>query len=217
MTSILNIIKRYWLYLPMLFISPLGYFLGSYFEGSATLPGNMASYICVISLFFLPFVVSTLFVFIFKGKWFIRILIFISIFIAQCGLISITPPEVAAEMMGIAHRLSFEFPPDQIRDCANHLRQKHRDGTLKEVQRGNYSDVLMSDNAIIIDDSELPVSLRGRFVGVYIRSGLTSPDDVVVFALGMQKGIICDNRKYVSEFYFHSMGDGVHAYRFQRL
>jgi hypothetical protein len=38
----------------------------------------------------------------------------------------------------------------------------------------------------------------------------------VVFSLGNERGIICDNRTYVSGFFEHSMAEGVHAYRYMR-
>lgn len=221
MDSYLNFIRRYWYFLPLLCFSPIGNFLGSYLEGAEMLSKKLAFYISAISLFILPFVVSFLLIFIIKAKWFVRVLLFGCFLIAQFFLQFMVPAGATAEMMGIAYHLGQEFQPNLIRECADQLRQKKIAHTLKVIPRGTYTDCLIDQNAQFVDESELPNALHGRFVRVYIRPSFTaqdykSSDDVVVFALDWNKGIYCNDRKYMSCFNVYSIADGVHAYRFQR-
>ena len=120
-------------------------------------------------------------------------------------------------MMGIAHRLRSEFSCDELRDCANRIRQKFQDGTLKTSPREKDDGFVVAPDALVVAEAELPESLRGRFKEVFIQPRSDSREYQVVFALEKSKGIMCDNRKHLREFFFCSMADGVHAYRYQRL
>ena len=123
-------------------------------------------------------------------------------------------------MMGTAHRLRREFPPDQIRACADSLRRKFHEGTLATSQVAKDPDVMhymLSETAVVVVDAELPESLRGRFRRVFIQRPPNSDGEEVMFALGDNTGIVCDSRKYVRDFWVCSMAEGVHAYRYQRL
>ena len=75
----------------------------------------------------------------------------------------------------------------------------------------------MSAKAVLVDDLELPVQLRGRFARVVIEPDQDSGEQRVYFSLDERTGIVCDNRTQVREFFVCSMADGVHAYRYQRL
>ena len=210
--------RRCLFFLPLLGLAPLGHFLGSYLGGAGILSGGIGFLVSAASMFILPWVISALFVTIAKTAWPIRISLFIFTFVVQAILlVMVVPAGATSEMMGIAHRLRREFPPDRIRDCADHLRQKHRDGTLAVKVGDKGHNFLMSTSAVIVDDSELPASLRGRFDCVFIQQGRVTDDEQVVFALPERTGIICDSRKHVSEFFVYSIADGVHAYRYQRL
>ena len=208
--------KRALLFLPLLGLAPLGYFLGPYLQGSGVLPCGSGFIIGGASMFLLPFAVSALFLTIGKVVWPIRVSLFICALLVQAALLlTAVPPAAVSEMTGIALRLSREYPPDQMRNCATQLNQKRRDGTLKQKDRG--PSFLMSEHAMSVDDSELPVSLRGRFSHVFIQQDPATGGEQVFFSLGERDGIVCDNRKRVKELFVCSMAEGVHAYRYQRL
>jgi hypothetical protein len=84
--------------------------------------------------------------------------------------------------------------------------------------RGKYPSYPMLESAVVVADSELPDSLRGRFQRVFIQHYQNTHDEQVFFALNeqMHKGIICDSRPYVSDFGERSIGESVHAYYYQR-
>jgi hypothetical protein len=120
-------------------------------------------------------------------------------------------------MMGIAHRLKTEFNADELRHCAEIVRQKFRDGTLATRARSNDDHFIVGPSALVVLDSELPVSLRGRFKQVYIQKVPDSDVEQVIFALEPARGILCDGRKDVREYFACSIADGVEAYRYQRM
>src|SRR5262249_31795971 len=152
-----------------------------------------------------------------KAAWPVRVLLFIGALVAQGVLFTVIPAGATSEMMGIAHRLRGEFPPDQIRTCAATLRQKEHDGTLTVRHGDKGQSFVMSEKAVLVDDSELPTSLRGRFERVFIEPDQDAAEQRVYFSFDERTGIICDSRKNVREFFVCSMADGVHAYRYQRL
>ena len=210
--------KRCLLYLPLLGLAPLGYFLGSYLEGTGILPGGVGFLTSAASMFILPGLVSALVLAIPNTKAGIRTSLFFCSLVAQAVLLGTDVPAAAtSEMMGIAHRFRREFPPDQVRDCAALILQKHRDRAFGLKVGDRAQSFLVSESAIIVEDAELPASLRGRFKGVFIQQGSAAGGEQVVFALGERTGIICDGRKRVSEFFVYSMAEGVHVYRYQRL
>jgi hypothetical protein len=203
--------------LPLLGLAPLGHFLGFYLEGAGFLPRGVGFCFSAASVFVLPWVVSA-FIVLPRFKGAIRIVLFVCVLVAQGVLLfTIVPPGVTCEMMGIAYRFRRELPPDQLRACADNLRQKLRDGTLVVSDRGEYDGFPASMTAKIVADAELPVSLRGRFQRVFIQQDPVTGDEQVIFALERLKGIICDRRKHVKEFFVYSMAPGVHAYRYQRI
>jgi hypothetical protein len=126
----------------------------------------------------------------------------------------VVPPGATCEMMGLTRRLRHEFSPDQICDCADQLRRKFNAGTLARSDK-HTDDYSVSEFAFVVRDSELPASLQGRFERVFIQKDPSTSEEEVLFALGRQWGIMCDNRKNVHEDYFYSMADGVEAYRYE--
>ena len=210
--------KRVLPFLPLVCLSPLGYFLASYYDGAGILPRGSGFLISAACMFLLPWIVSAAFAALAKTTWAVRTALFICTLVAQPVLLfAFTPPSATSEMMGIAHRLRREFPPDEMRACAAGLREKERDGTLAAKPAGKDRSFLMSENAVLVEDSELPVSLRGRFQRVFIQPDHDSGERQVYFALDERTGIVCDSRKDVREFFVCSMGDGVQAYRYERL
>jgi hypothetical protein len=170
-----------------------------------------------LSMLLLPWVVAALF-FMARVAWPIRVSLFIGALVAQGVLMfTVVPAGATSEMMGIAHRLRREFPPDQMRTCATSVRQKKHNGTLVVRQTEKDNSFLMSPMAVLVDDSELPIELRGRFQRVFIEPDHDTGEQRVYFALDERTGIVCDSRKGVREFFVCSMADGVHAYRYQRL
>ncbi len=210
--------KRCLLCLPLLGLAPLGTFLGEYLSGAGALPEGIGFLASAASMFILPWIVAALFLARPKTKAAIRVLLFIGALVVQGVLLfAIVPAGSTSEMMGIAHRLRREFSVDELRDCANHLRHKFRDGTLGVSTREKDDDFTVGQSAVVVLDDELPDSLRGRFLRVFIQKPPATGDEQVVFALDKIRGIICDSRKHVHEFFVYSMADGVQAYRYQRL
>jgi hypothetical protein len=160
--------KRCLLCLPLLTLAPLGYFLGSYLDGAGVLPGGVGILISAGSMFILPWLVSVLFVVLPKTTWSIRrALVLCALLVQGFLLFTVVPAGATSETMGFAHRLRQEFLPSELRDCAAHLRQKRRDGTLTLADKAKTRSFLMWETAVIVADSELPVSLRGRFQRVF--------------------------------------------------
>ena len=209
--------RRALLFLPLLGLAPLGHFLGSYLDGAGVLPRGSGLLLSAASMFLLFWGVAALFLTI-RVAWPIRVSFFIGAFVVQAVLMfTIVPAGATSEMMGIAHRLRRDFPPDQMRACAASIRQKEHDGILAVGQGDRDSSFLMSESAVIVDDSELPLQFRGRFERVFIQPDRDTGEQRVYFSLDVRSGIICDSRKHVREFFVCSMADGVHAYRYQRL
>jgi hypothetical protein len=209
--------RRAFLLLPLLALAPLGHFLGSFLDGAGVLPGGSGILVSAASMFLLPWAVAALFLTV-RVAWAIRVSLFIGALVAQGVLLfTVVPAGATSEMMGIAHRFRREFPPDQMRGCAASLRQKQQDGTLAFRQAGKDHVFLMSETAVLVDDSELPMQLRGRFEHVFIQPDRDTGEQRVYFSLDEGTGIVCDSRTDVREFFVRSMADGVHAYRYQRL
>jgi len=206
------------LFLPLLGLAPLGYFLGSYLDGAGILPRSSGFLISAASMFLLPWVIAALFLTIRKGAPSLRTSLFICALLVQAVLLfTVVPPAATSEMMGIAHRLRGEFSPEELRGCADHLRQKFHDGTLEASVRNKDDHYIVAPSAVVVADGELPNSLRGRFQRVFIQKATYTGEEQVVFALGQDRGIICDDRKDVHEFFIYSIADGVEAYRYERL
>jgi hypothetical protein len=209
--------RRALLFLPLLGLAPLGHFLGSYLDGAGLLPHGSGFFFSAASMFLLPWLIAALFLTV-RVAWPIRVSFFVGALVAQ-GVLMFTavPAGASSEMMGIAHRFRRDFPPDQMQVCAASLRQKQHDGTLVVRQRDIGHTFLMTEKATLVDDSDLPVLLRGRFERVFIQPDRDTGEQRVYFALDERRGIVCDSRKDVREFFVCSMADGVHAYRYQRL
>jgi hypothetical protein len=208
--------KRALQLLPLIGLAPLGTFLGEYLDGAGVLAHGTGFPISAGSMFVLPWLVAALFT-LAKVAAPIRVLLFVGALVTQ-GVLMFTfvPPGVTSEMMGIARHMRREFQPEQMRACAVNLRQKAHDGTLVIRQGAKGESVSMSQSAVIIDDSELPVNLRGRFELVFIQPDRDGSEQVC-FSLDEGTGILCDSRKHVREFFVCSMAEGVHAYRYLRL
>ena len=210
--------KRVLFLLPLLALSPLGYFGASYLDGTGALPGGSGFLVSAVCMFILPWAVSALFVVVAKTRPPLRVVIFISTLVAQPALLfAFTPPAATSEMMGIAHRLGLQFSARQLYDCADQLRSRFQAGTLPTSKRGKEDHFMVAQDAAVVPDTELPVSLRGRFQKVFIQKAPTTGGWQVIFALGPDRGIVCDSRTVVHEFFTYSIADGVHAYRYQRL
>jgi hypothetical protein len=216
--------KRCLLCSPLLVLAPAGWCLGYYVEGTGLLPYHFGTLVSAASLVFLPWVISAVFLLMPKVKWAIRIPSFVCALVVQCmslvAVQNVPPPN--STMRGISHRLRREFSSAQlreIRDCADHLRQKFHDGTLavSAPHKDDYGYCGLTESAVVVADTELPAALRGRFSRVFIQKMRETGKEQVVFALGQTKGILCDLRKEVHDTSADSMADGVHAYQCERL
>ena len=209
--------RRAALFLPLLGLAPLGHFLSAYLAGAGIFSRANDFLVGAACVLLLPWLVAALFLTIGRLRWPVRIILFIGALLLQAALFMVIPAGATSETMGLAHRLRREFSPDQMRECAARLRQKHRDGTLVRRQAEKSRLFWLFQDAMAVDDSELPASLRGRFAGVFIRGDSALGEQEVSFALGDRTGIVCDSRKDVREYFVCSIADGVHAYRNERL
>lgn len=208
--------RRAFLFLPLLGLAPASYFLGSYLDGAGVLPGGSGPFISLASVLLLPWVIAALF-FTVKIARPARVLLSMAALIVQGVLVfMVAPSGAASETMGLAHRFRREFPPDQMRACAASLRQKAHDGTLVARKVGKSCGFPMSDEDVLVDESELPIPLRGRFLQVFIQTDADSGEPRVYFAIDEHTGIVCDTPKNRRSFSVCPMANGVCAYRYLR-
>jgi hypothetical protein len=211
-------LKRYLLCLPLLGVAPLFYFFGFYFGGAGFIPENFGFISSAASMFIFPWAIAALCVIVSKAKQPSRVVLFVGALIVQGVLLfALVPPGTTCQTMGFAHRLKGEFNADELRGCAELVRQKFHDGSLQTHARSKDDHFIVGPSALVVSDSELSTSLRGRFQRVYIQKLPDRDVEQVIFALGTDRGILCDRRKDVREFFMCSIADGVQAYRYQRL
>lgn len=75
----------------------------------------------------------------------------------------------------------------------------------------------MKKRHLILFESELPESLRGRFSYVALqRSDEEGDTTEVAFALNAREGIVCDSKLRRKNFFYYSLIPYVHAYRLER-
>jgi hypothetical protein len=207
--------KRSLFCIPLLGLAPLGYVLGSYLSGLGTISWHAGYIIASLSMFVVPLLVSIVFVMFCKTGWIGRTILFVVVLFIQEGvfLLPIVPSRATAELMGIAQRLRREFSPDQLRDCADQLRTKFHAGTLKLGNRGDGRDYFpVMDSTVVVEDAELPGSLRGRFQRTFILTDPSISNQLVIFALDHETGIICGNLVPVPDWAY-PIADGVEAYQ----
>ncbi|SRR6266480_2484647 len=210
--------SRTLLCLPLLGIAPLACFFGEYLRGAGVLPEGLGFFTSAVGMFLLPWGVAALISIIPKTKRAIRVLLFAAALVVQgVLLLFVVPPGATSQMIGIAHRLRHQFSVNELRSCAAQIRQKFREGTLAISPRDKDDHFMVAQDAMVVSETELPSSLRGRFERVFIQKSPVTADEQVVFALGRTAGIVCDSRKDVHEFFVYSLADGVQAYRYQRL
>ena len=191
----------------------MGYFLGSYLSGLGTISWYAGYVIASLSYLLVPLLVPIVFVILYKARWIRRVILFIVVFYVQASVFVFVPSRATAELMGMAHRLQREFSPDQLRDCADQLRTKFHAGTLK---LGNSADGLdyfpvLDTNGVVVD-TELSASLHGRFQRTFILTDPSTTNELVVFALDHETGIICGNDVPTPD-YAYRIADGVEVYQ----
>lgn len=205
--------KRFLPYIPLLCLAPLGYFLGSYLSGLGTISWYAGYVIATLCYLLVPLLVPILFVILYKANWIRRVILFIAVLFVQESVFFFVPSRATAELMGIAHRLQRDFSPDQLRVCADQLRTKFHAGTLK---LGNSADGLdyfpVLDTNVVVEDTELSASLRGRFQRTFILTDPVTTNELVIFALDHDTGIICGNDVPMPD-YAYRIADGVEAYQ----
>lgn len=208
--------RSYLFCIPLVSLGPLGYFFGAYARGLGLLNWNVGFLISAFSMLLVPLVVSTIIAILCKTGWIRRILIFaVALSIQECCfLFHVVPPAATSELMGITHRLQNEFSVYQLHDCSNELLQKFHGGVLKHVSRGNDNYFPIVDSAIIVDDSDLPISIRGHFQRVFIQPDPFTGDYVVIYAVDHETGIIFGNELRLPE-YAYPMGDGLETYHYE--
>ena len=217
--------KRLLMYLPLLGLPVLVCFIGPYLDGLGVLSG-FGVLISLAGFLLLPCVISALFVtLVKKAHWAVRTTLFICTLVIQFFLlINFHARVYPVILLGTVTRFRHEFPPDQIRDCANQIRQKYSTGTLIAGERPNKEPggpiFFYSPSAVVVSERELPASLRGRVKLVFIRKDDATDHTNVWFAVSNLSGIICNDRTNSPDdgHYGDSclMADGVWAYRCDR-
>jgi hypothetical protein len=201
--------------IPLLGLAPLGYFLGSYLSGLGTISWWTGYVIASLGMFVVPLLVSSVFVICCKTGWIGRTILFIVVLFIQESifLCPVVPGRATAELMGIAHRLQREFPPDQLRDCADRLRTQFHAGTLKRGKEGDGGNYFPADDsAVEVADTELPASLRGRFQRVFILTDPAISNELVIFAFDHETGIVSGNLVPMPNWAY-PIADGVDVYQ----
>jgi hypothetical protein len=206
--------KRFLFCIPLLGLAPLGYFLGSYLSGLGTISRYAGYVIASLNFFLVPLLVPIVFVILYKANWIRRIILFIVVLFIQESVFFFVPPRATAELMGIAHRSQSEFSSNQLRDCADQLRTRFHAGTLK---LGNSADGLdyfpvLGDTNVVVEDTELPTPLRGRFQRTFILTDPSTTNELVIFALDHETGLICGNDVPVPD-YAYRIADDVEVYQ----
>lgn len=205
--------KRLLPYIPLLALAPAGYFLGSYLSGIGTISWDAGYVIATLSYLLVPFLVPIVFVILYKASWIRRVILFIVAFYVQASVFVFVPSRSTAELMGMAHRLQREFSPNQLRDCADQLRAQFHAGTLKHGNSADGVDYfpVLDTNAVVVA-TELPASLRGRFQRTFILTEPSTMNELVIFALDHETGIICGNDVPVPD-YAYRIADSVEVYQ----
>ena len=209
---------------PLLGLTPLSHFLVHYYAGltSLTSPYGSDTFLkdTAIILFF-PWMVAALCTALAGVRWRFCHLIFFAALMLQYFLIfKIVPAGYASEMMGVAHTIRSEYSIAQIRICAEQLCQKLHDGTLKLTadETGKIGSIYA--NGVIVDDTELPAVLRGRFTRVLIWHVPDGYGTQVRFALNGGTEIICGQSEVgnldqeVGPLDEYPLAEGIYAYRF---
>jgi hypothetical protein len=211
--------KRYLLCLPLLGLAPLPHFLGFYLAGRGIIDGGLGMFIGTIGLWPVILGVGVVFGFVAPSTSnFVRYFSCMGAVIAQLVLLSAFPGGARAEVMGVAHRLKREFPIAQVRDCASHLLEKYRARTLASANKEEPRNDLWSDSVFLVDSSELPAELRGRFrrVEIWRVESAFSRDLQVFFLIDWERSIVCASRPSLNDAYLHSIEKGIYAYHKQR-
>jgi hypothetical protein len=131
-------------------------------------------------------------------------------------LFTLVPGSAKTEMMGLAQRVNREFSADDLKKCAADLRKREQAGTLvrKDLPSGEWQ--MWFGDARVVNDSQLPQNLRGKFQRVLIDTGNDSGPLGVFFELETNRGILCSTNRYRSDFWRCSVADGVYACRYVR-
>jgi|GEM_PF-6813839 len=201
---------------PLFLLAPLGYYFGPYLGGAGCFSEGVGFLISAISMFVVPFMVAAIFFFLHKTKWYFRIPVFMTVIILQFGLIFLGPAAATSETMGLAHRMKRDYSIAQIQECANQIRQKRRDGTLKLKDQIPGPTSYLLNNRAVVDESELLPSLQGRFEVVLV-SGKTNPDkDEVIFLVHGMEGLLCDPKPIQNSYTVYFVAPGIYAFRWER-
>lgn len=206
--------KRLLLCIPLLSLAPLGDFLGSYLSGLGAISWYAGYVIASLSFFLVPLLVPIAFVILYKANWIRRVILFIIVLFMQESVFIFVPSRATAELMGMAHRLQREFSSDQLRDCAGQLHMRFHAGTLKLGNSAAGLDYfpVLDTNGLAVEDTELPASLRGRFQRTFILTESSTTNELVIFALDHETGVVCGNLVPKPDWAY-PMADGLEVYQ----
>jgi len=207
--------KRFFLWMPLLALAPLCMFLSDYFE-----LGYLDSWgflLAAASMFLLPWIVAAIFVRVVSVQGVkLKLLIYVSAILVQAGLFVIEGPGATIEMMGLAQRMSWKYPPNELISCAEALKAKYQ-SKIGETSGGSTEIRWGMDSIVAIPDSELPESLRGEFKETLVGREYGEENQEVVFVIDPRTAIVCDGKETGRGFFNYPMGNGIHAYHYERM
>src|SRR5260221_10329201 len=148
----------------LLGLSPLACLLPPYLAGWGMISSGRAFLVSAASLFILPFIVSMAIILLGRAKGFASIVLFVATLLLQFVLLFLSVLPLAKwETMGLGHRIKRDFSLDELRNCAEQIRNRDQHGTLLLGKPKGDEASFWETVSIEIDDSELPADLRGRF------------------------------------------------------
>lgn len=200
----------------LLVVPALSLFIGSYLDGRGVLCGY-GVFIGILLMFILPIPFAVLIAWRLVTKSTYRNLLVVPIILLQFAFVWLFPAGATAQMMGIAHKLKREYSTDVLHATAEQILLEHAAGTLNCHMIPEHDKRNFGYATILVDRSEIPADLQGRFEFVAIVEATGSTPAEVHFAFNSRSGIACNATPRESGFFRYSMASGVHAYRYQRL
>lgn len=139
----------------------------------------------------LPWVIAPVIAHVGSGKWARWLLVPILVLEYAAWFVT-DPSHTNTHMMGLAHRLTRDIDPNEIRVAAAELTRKLHDGTLKKVDavlmyRG---DDYSKDYDFFVDRSELPQGLQDKFAFVGCWTGRFT------FAVNFNEGFLWSSKGF---------------------
>jgi hypothetical protein len=189
----------------LLLVPAFGSFLSEYVSGWFETGNNVSRFIGILGLgvfsLILPLPVAILTAIKVTKGWRSRLASFFLSLLLMFFIWRFSAPHyVKAYLIGRTHSLARQFPIENIRQTGERLLKRYETGTLRTLPSPGYG-------LILVDEVELPVDLRGKFIHVSIDDPVT-----VFFAVNSRCGFLVGllGRYPSTEFYL--IEPGIYAY-----